>query len=156
MTVKPIPDGYHSITPYLVLNDATAAINYYKRAFGAIETLRLPAPGGRIGHAELLIGDSVVMLADENPQMGARSAKTIGGSPISIMLYVENVNEAFPKAVAAGGKELRPLKDQFYGDRSGTFEDPFGITWTIGTHVEDVSADEIQKRMAAMMGGHGG
>src|SRR4051794_647077 len=93
MAVKPIPDGYHSITPYLVLNDATAAIDYYKRAFGAIETLRLPAPGGRIGHAELLIGDSVVMLADENPQMGAKSAKTIGGSPISIMLYVENVNE---------------------------------------------------------------
>jgi PhnB protein len=156
MAVKPIPDGYHSITPYLVLHDATAAINYYKRAFGAIETLRLPAPGGRIGHAELLIGDSVVMLADENPQMGIKSAKTIGGSPISIMLYVENVNDAFPRALAAGGKELRPLKDQFYGDRSGTFEDPFGITWTIATHVEDVSAEEIQKRMAAMMGGHSG
>jgi PhnB protein len=116
----------------------------------------LPAPGGRIGHAELLIGDSVIMLADENPQMGAKSAKTIGGSPISIMLYVENVNESFPKALAAGGQELRPLKDQFYGDRSGTFEDPFGITWTLGTHVEDVSAEEIQRRMAAMMGGHGG
>lgn len=152
MPVKPIPDGYHSITPYLVLHDATAAIEYYKRAFGAIETLRLPAPGGRIGHAELLIGDSVVMLADENPQMGAKSAKTIGGSPISIMLYVENVDQAFPKALAAGGQQLRPLTTQFYGDRSGTFEDPFGIAWTLGTHIEDVSAEEIQKRMAAMMG----
>jgi PhnB protein len=151
MAVKPIPDGYRAVTPYLIVNDAAAAISFYKRAFGAIETFRLPGPDGRIGHAEMLIGDSPIMLADEAPQMGARSAKTIGGSPISIMLYVENVDEQYPKAIAAGGKELRPLKNQFYGDRSGTLEDPFGITWTIGTHVEDVSSEELQKRMAAMM-----
>jgi PhnB protein len=151
MAVKPIPDGYRTVTPYLIVNDAAAAINFYKRAFGAIETFRLPGPDGRIGHAEMLIGDSPIMLADEAPQMGARSAKTIGGSPISIMLYVENVDEQYPKAIAAGGKELRQLTNQFYGDRSGTLEDPFGITWTIGTHVEDVSPEELQKRMAAMM-----
>lgn len=151
MTVKPIPDGYHSITPYLILDNAKGALDFYKRAFGAIETVRMPAPGGKIGHAEIRIGDSVVMFADESPQMGAKSAKTIGGSPVSLMIYVEDVDEQFPKALAAGGKELRPLKNQFYGDRSGTLEDPFGITWTIATHVENVSADEMRKRMAAMM-----
>jgi PhnB protein len=151
MTVKPIPDGYHSITPYLVLDNAKGALDFYKRAFGAIETVRMPAPGGKVGHAEIRIGDSVVMLADESPQMGAKSAKTIGGSPVSLMIYVENVDKQFAQALAAGGKELRPLKNQFYGDRSGTLEDPFGITWTIATHVEDVSADEMRKRMAAMM-----
>jgi PhnB protein len=150
MTVKPIPDGYHSITPYLIVHDGTAAVAFYKRAFGAIERLRLPRPDGKIAHAEVLIGDSVVMLADEAPEMMARSAKSIGGSPISIMLYVENVDEQFAKAIAAGGRELRPVTNQFYGDRSGTLEDPFGLTWTIGTHVEDVSAEEIQRRMAAM------
>ena len=151
MAVKPIPDGYHSITPYLILDNAKGALDFNKRAFGATETVRMPAPGGKIGHAEIRIGDSVVMFADESPQMGAKSAKTIGGSPVSLMIYVENVDEQFPKALAAGGKELRPLKNQFYGDRSGTLEDPFGITWTIATHVEDVSADEMRKRMAAMM-----
>ncbi len=150
MAVKPIPDGYRAVTPYLIVHDAAAAIDFYKRAFGAIETFRLPGPDGKIGHAEMLIGDSPIMLADEAPQMGAKSAKSIGGSPISIMLYVENVDERYPKAIAAGAKELRPLKNQFYGDRSGTLEDPFGITWTIGTHVEDVSPEELQKRMAAM------
>ena len=153
MTVKPIPDGYHSITPYLIVHDATAAIDYYKRAFGAIETLRLPMPGGKIGHAELLIGDSVVMLADEAMAAMARSAKSIGGSPISMMLYVENVDEQFAKAIAAGARELRPLANQFYGDRTGTLEDPFGLMWTIGTHIEDVSAEEMQRRMAAMKHG---
>jgi PhnB protein len=156
MTVKPIPDGYHSITPYLILDNAAAAIDYYKKAFGAIETVRMPAPGGKIGHAEILIGDSVVMLADESPQMGAKSARSIGGSPVSLMIYVENVDEQFAKAIAAGAKELRPVKNQFYGDRSGTLEDPFGLTWTISTHVEDVSAEEMKKRMAAMMKGQGG
>ncbi len=153
MTVKPIPDGYHSITPYLIVHDAVAAIDYYKRAFGAIETLRLPMPGGKIGHAELLIGDSVVMLADEAMASMARSAKSIGGSPISTMLYVENVDEQFAKAIVAGARELRPLANQFYGDRTGTLEDPFGLTWTIGTHIEDVSAEEMQRRMAAMKHG---
>jgi PhnB protein len=150
MAVKPIPEGYHAVTPYLIVSDASAAIEFYKRAFGATELFRLPGLGGKIMHAEIKIGNSPIMLADENPQMGAKSAKTIGGSPISVMLYVENVDERYPKAIAAGGKELRPLKDQFYGDRSGTLEDPFGITWTIGTHVEDVSSAELQKRMAAM------
>ena len=150
MTVKPIPDGYHSITPYLIVHDGTAAVDFYKRAFGAIERLRLPRPDGKIAHAEVLIGNSVVMLADEAPEMMARSAKSIGGSPISIMLYVENVDEQFAKAVAVGGRVLRPVTNQFYGDRSGTLEDPFGITWTIGTHVEDMSAEEVQRRMAAM------
>jgi PhnB protein len=153
MAVKPIPDGYRAVTPYLIVHNAAAAIDFYKRAFGAIETFRLPGPDGKIGHAEMLIGDSPIMLADEAPQMGAKSAKSIGGSPISIMLYVENVDERYPKAIAAGAKELRPLKNQFYGDRSGTLEDPFGITWTIGTHVEDVSPEELQKRMAAMKSG---
>ena len=150
MTVKPIPDGYRSVTPYLIVHDASAAIDYYKRAFGAIETLRLPAPDGKIAHAELLIGDSAIMLADEAMASMARSAKSIGGSPISMVLYVGNVDEQFAKAVAAGGRELRPITNQFYGDRTGTLEDPFGLTWTIGTHVEDVSAEEMQRRMAAM------
>ena len=156
MTVKPIPDGYHTATPYLIVNDAAAAIDYYKRAFGATELMRLPRPDGKVAHAEIRIGDSTIMLADEAPQMGARSPKTIGGSPVSIMLYVENVNDRFPKAIAAGGKEIHPLKDQFYGDRSGTLEDPFGHTWTIGTHVEDVSPEEINKRIAAMKKGQSG
>jgi PhnB protein len=147
MTVKPIPDGYHSITPYLIVHDAAAAIDYYKRAFGAIETFRLPRPDGKVAHAELLIGDSVVMLADEAPAMMARSAKLIGGSPISMLVYVENVDERFAKALAAGGRELRALTNQFYGDRSGTLEDPFGISWTIATRVEDLSLEEVQRRM---------
>ncbi|HEV3415259.1 MAG TPA: VOC family protein [Pirellulales bacterium] len=155
MPVKPIPDHYHSVTPYLIVHDAAAAIDYYKRALGATELMRLPRPDGKVAHAEIKIGDSTIMLADEAPQMGARSPKTIGGSPVSIMLYVENVNDRFPKAIAAGGKEIHPLKDQFYGDRSGTLEDPFGHTWTIGSHVEDVSPEEINKRMAAMTKGQG-
>ncbi|HKD37294.1 MAG TPA: VOC family protein, partial [Pirellulales bacterium] len=124
MHVKPIPEGYHSVTAYLIVHDAAAAIDFYKRAFGAIERMRLPTPGGRLGHAEVQIDDSVVMLADEHPEMGARSAKSIGGSPVSLLIYVENVDEAFPKALAAGGKEIRPLATQFYGDRSGVLVDP--------------------------------
>jgi PhnB protein len=151
MHVKPIPESYHSVTPYLIVHDAAAAIDFYKRAFGAIERMRLPMPGGRLGHAELQIDDSVIMLADENPQMGVKSARTIGGSPVSLMIYVENVDESFPKALAAGGKEVRPLATQFYGDRSGVLADPFGIQWTIASHVEDVSLEEVQNRMAAMM-----
>jgi PhnB protein len=151
MHVKPIPEGYHSVTPYLIVHDAAAAIDFYKRAFGAIERMRLPMPGGRLGHAEVQIDDSVVMLADEHPEMGVKSAKTIGGSPVSLLIYVENVDEAFPKALAAGGKEIRPLATQFYGDRSGVLVDPFGIQWTIASHVENVSLEEVQNRMAAMM-----
>jgi PhnB protein len=153
MHVKPIPEGYHSVTPYLIVHDAAAAIDFYKRAFGAIERMRLPMPGNRLGHAEVQIDDSVVMLADEHPEMGVKSAKTIGGSPVSLLIYVENVDEAFPKALAAGGREVRPLATQFYGDRSGVLVDPFGIQWTIASHVENVSLEEVQNRMKAMMKG---
>ncbi len=150
MSVKPIPDGYHSVTPYLIIKGAAEAIEFYKKVFGAIELFRLPMPGGVIGHAELKIGDSVIMLADEFPDMGAISPKTLGGTPISLMIYVPNVDEVFAGAIAAGGKEIRPVQNQFYGDRSGVFEDPFGHKWSIATHVEDVSHEEVQRRMAAM------
>lgn len=153
MAVKPIPEGYHSVTPYLILNDAAAAIDFYKRAFGATEVMRMPGPDGKIGHAEIQIGDSHIMLADEYPDMGARSPKSLGGSPVSIMVYVEDVDSIAKQALAAGAKETRPLKDQFYGDRSGTIVDPFGHIWTIATHVEDVAPDELQRRMKAMMSG---
>ena len=126
-----------------------------KAAFGAEEKFRLPTPDGKIGHAEIMIGDSTVMLADENPQMGARSPQTIGGSPAQFMIYVQDVDTAFPKAIKAGGTETRPLKDQFYGDRSGTLDDPFGFQWTLATHVEDVAPDEMDRRMQEMMKGQG-
>lgn len=144
--VKPVPEGYHSVTPYLVLNDAAGAIEFYKTAFGASELMRMAAPNGRIGHAELRIGDSRIMLADEFPEMGARSARTIGGSPVHIYLYVEDVDAVTGRALAAGAKELRPVKDQFYGDRSGSIEDPFGHVWHVSTHKEDVPPDELKRR----------
>jgi PhnB protein len=148
MTVKSIPDGYHSVTPYLVLSGATEAIDFYKQAFGATELFQVPAPGGKIGHAEIKIGDSTIMLADEFPEMGYKSPRTLGGSPVSIMIYVEDVDAVFDRAIAAGGKEQRPVKDQFYGDRSGTLEDPFGHVWHVATHKEDVSAEEMERRAA--------
>ena len=151
MAVKPIPDGYHTLTPYLVIKGAARALEYYKKAFGATELMRMDGPGGRIGHAEIKIGDSIVMLADEHPEMGARSPETIGGSPVGLCLYVTDVDARFKQAIAAGGKELRPVQDQFYGDRSGTLTDPFGHQWTIATHKEDVAPDELHKRMMAMM-----
>ncbi|HSI36343.1 MAG TPA: VOC family protein [Tepidisphaeraceae bacterium] len=150
MAVKPIPDGYRSITPYLVVSGAAAAIEFYKDALGARERMRMPGPGGKVMHAELEIGDSVVMLADEFPEMGAKGPGAFGGSPVSIMLYVADVDAIFAKAVGLGAKVLRPVQNQFYGDRSGTMTDPFGHTWTIGTHVEDLTPDEIGRRMAAM------
>lgn len=150
MSVKPIPDGYHSVTPYLIAKDAAVAIEFYKKAFGAIELFRVPGPGGAIMHAEIKIGDSIIMLADEFPQMDALSPTTIGGSPVGLMIYLTNVDEVFARAIAAGGKELRPLQNQFYGDRSGTLADPFGHKWTIATHVEDVTPEEIDRRMAAI------
>jgi PhnB protein len=150
MAVKPIPDGYHTVTPYLIVNDAAAALEFYKKAFGATELMRFPGPGGRIMHAEIKIGDSPIMLGDENPQMGYRSAKTMGGSPVGICLYVPDVDKLAKQAVAAGAKEVRPVQDQFYGDRSGTFTDPFGHQWTISTHKEDVSMEEMDRRMKAM------
>jgi PhnB protein len=150
--VKPIPDGYHSITPYLVVDGAVKAIDFYKKVFGATELMRMASPDGqRIGHAELKIGDSPIMLADEHPEMNIRGPQAIGGTPVSMMVYLEDVDTVFKRAVAAGGKELRPLADQFYGDRSGTFLDPFGHMWTVSTHVEDVPPDEMQKRAAAAM-----
>jgi PhnB protein len=146
---KPIPDGYHTATPYLIVKDAARAIEFYKKAFGATELVRMAQPDGKIGHAEIKIGDSPIMLADEFPEMGARSPQSLGGSPVSILLYVENVDAVFSQAVAAGAKVQRPVKDQFYGDRTGGVEDPFGHLWYIATHMEDVSPDEMRKRAAA-------
>jgi PhnB protein len=151
MAVKPIPEGYHSITPYLVVNNADAAIDFYKRAFGATELFRFPMPDGKVGHAEIRIGNSVVMLADEFPDMDARGPRSYGGTPVSLMLYVENVDSMAKRAEQAGAKVVRPVENKFYGDRSGTFEDPFGHTWHISTHVEDVEPDELHRRAEASM-----
>jgi len=146
--VSPIPQGYHSVTPYLVVKGAAQAIEYYKKVFGANEVVRMNAPDGKVGHAELQIGDSRFMLADENPSMGQgyTSAATIGGSPISLYLYVPDVDKVFERAVAAGAKTLRPVQDQFYGDRSGFIQDPFGHLWGVATHVEDVAPEELEER----------
>ena len=151
MATRPIPEGYHSVTPYLIVKGAAAALDFYKKAFGAKELFRFPMPDGQIGHAEIKIGDSHIMLADEpqdelHRQMGYRSPTTLGGSGVGIMLYVEDVDAVAKQAVAAGAREVRPVVDQFYGDRSGTFTDPFGHIWTIGTHKEDVSSEELQRR----------
>lgn len=148
MAVKPIPDGYHSVTPYLIVDDATKAIEFYKRAFGAVELMRMAGPDGKVGHAEVKIGNSPVMLADENPAWGAKSAKSVGGSPVGLMIYVEDCDAVFKRAIAEGGREDRPLQDQFYGDRSGTLTDPFGLQWTIATHIKEVSMDEMMKAAA--------
>lgn len=157
MPVKPIPDGYQSVTPYLIIDGAAAAIDFYKRAFGAVELMRLSAPDGKVGHAEVQIGTAILMLADEFPEMGAKGPSSYGGSPVSFMIYVEDVDAKFEQALAAGGTEVRPVKNQFYGDRSGTLKDPFGHTWTIGTHIEDVTPEEINRRFeaAAKSGGNG-
>jgi PhnB protein len=149
--VKEIPHGYHSLTPYLFVKGAANAIEFYKNVFGATERMRMPGPGGRIMHAELQIGDSVLMLADESPAMGALSPQTIGGSGSLVSVYVADVDAAVAKAVAAGSKLVRPVKDQFYGDRSGGVIDPFGHMWSVATHVEDVSPEEMQKRATAAM-----
>jgi len=151
MSAKPIPDGYHTATPYLVVQNAASAIEFYKKAFGAEELMRLASPDGKIGHAEIKIGDSPIMLADEFPEMGYRGPRALGGSPVSIMLYVEDVDARFNQAIAAGAKAVRPVRDEFYGDRSGNLEDPFGHVWTIATHKEDVSPEEIEKRFVAVM-----
>ena len=148
--VKPVPEGYHTVTPYLIIRDAARAIEFYKKAFGASELVRMPAPGGKIGHAEIKIGDSHIMLADESPEMGYRGPQSIGGSPVSIVLYLEDVDAVVGQAVAAGAKLVRPVEDQFYGDRSGGLEDPFGHSWHISTHIEDVPPEEMKKRMAAL------
>jgi PhnB protein len=151
-SVKPIPDGYYTVTPYLIVQGAAEAIEFYKKAFGAKELYRMPGPGGKVMHAEIKIGNSPIMLADEFPDMGHRGPKALGGTPVSIVLYVEDVDRLADQAVAAGAKVMRPVVDQFYGDRSGTFADPYGHVWTIATHKEDVPHEEMMKRMAAMGG----
>jgi PhnB protein len=151
MAVKHIPAGYHSVTPYLIVNDAERALDYYKKAYGASEVFRMDAPGGKIGHAEIQIGTSRVMLADENPARGAKAPTQGASTPVQLMIYVEDVDATFKRALAAGAKETQPIKNQFYGDRSGTLTDPFGHVWTIATHIEDVPADEMQRRAAEYM-----
>jgi PhnB protein len=146
-----VPQGYHSVTPYLTIDGAAAAIDFYKRAFGATEVMRMPAPGGKVGHAEIEIDGSRIMLGDEYPAMGARGPRAYGGSPVSLHLYVADVDAVARQAVAAGAKELRPVKDQFYGDRTGSFEDPFGHVWHIATHQEDLAPDELKRRAAEAM-----
>lgn len=151
MAVKPKPDGYHTATPYLIVDGAARALDFYASVFGATELMRMEAPNGKIGHAEIRIGDSVIMLADEHPEMGAKSPRALGGTPVSIMLYVADVDTLYNRAIEAGAKELRPLQDQFYGDRSGTVTDPFGHVWTIATHVKDIPPDEMRKLAEAAM-----
>lgn len=148
--VKPIPDWYHNVTPYLFVRGAGKAIEFYKSIFGASEKMRMPGPDGRIMHAEIKVGDSTIMLADENPQMGVQGPQSIGRTATSLHIYVENVDGVVQKAVEAGAKLVRPVKDQFYGDRSGTLIDPFGHMWSVATHIEDVSPEEMRKRMAAI------
>ncbi len=153
--VSPIPDTYPQLTPYLIVDGAHDAIDFYTEVLGASERLRLPGPNGTVGHAELQIGSALVMIADEFPDMGAVGPKTVGGSPVVLNLYVEDVDDVFSRAVAGGAKALSEPADQFYGDRAGQFEDPWGHKWSVATHVEDVSPDEIARRAAAM-GGNGG
>ena len=156
MAVKAIPDGYHSVTPYLIVKGADRAINFYKEVFGASQRMRMDGPNGTVGHAEIEIDGSAVMLADEFPDMGCRSPQSIGGTGVSLHLYVKDVDSCFSRAVAAGAKVLRPVQDQFYGDRAGTVEDPFGHVWTISTHKEDLSPEELRNRAEAVMKQQGG
>jgi PhnB protein len=151
MSVKAIPDGYHSVTPYLIVSDAARALEFYKQAFGAVELMRLDGPNGKVMHAEVKIGDSPVMLADEFPEMDAISPQTLKGTPVSLMIYVEDVDARFKQAVTAGAKVQREVQDQFYGDRSGTLVDPFGHVWSLATHVEDVTMEQVKERLAQMM-----
>jgi PhnB protein len=150
--VKAVPDGYHTVTPYLVIRDAAKAIEFYKKAFDAKETFRMPGPGGKIMHAELEIGDSKVMLGEEMPEHGAKSPQALGGSPVNVFLYVEDADKVFQQAVAAGARVTMPLADQFWGDRYGKLADPFGHQWSVATHKEDVAPEEMAKRAAKAMG----
>ena len=150
MSVRPVPEGYSTVTPYLIVTGAAEAIDYYTKVFGATELMRFPGPDGKVGHAEIKIGTSIVMLADEAPDKGYRSPQSLGGSGTGIMLYVEDVDGVFDRAIAAGGKAQQAVTDQFYGDRSGSLIDPFGHMWTVATHVEDVAPEEMQRRMEAM------
>lgn len=147
--VKPIPEGYHSVTPYLIVKGGARAIEFYQKAFGAKELFRMAQPDGRVGHAELEIGDSRVMLADEHPEMGQRGPQSIGGSAVTMYLYVPDVDATVARAVAAGAKVTRPVETQFYGDRNGGLTDPFGHLWFVATHVEEVPPDELERRARA-------
>jgi PhnB protein len=149
---KPIPEGYHTATPYLIIKNAARAIDFYKKAFGATERMRMADPTGKVMHAEIQIGDSRIMIADEFPEMGARSPESLGGSPVSIFLYVEDVDALAKQATSAGAKVLMPVQDQFWGDRYGKLTDPFGHVWDIATHKEDVAPEEMHKRAAAAFG----
>ena len=150
--VKPVPDGYHNATPYMIVDGAARALDFYKRVFAATERMRIPGPGGKIGHAEISIGDSIIMLADEHPEMGARGPRNFGGSAVGIMLYVPDVDATVKTAIAEGAKILQPVQDKFYGDRIGTVVDPFGHRWHLATHKEDVSPEEMQRRAKAAHG----
>jgi len=150
-TVKPIPEGYHNVTPYLYVRGAAAAIDFYKSVFGATEIVRMAGPDGRIMHAELKIGDSIVMLGDENPHMGVLSPQTVGGFSTGLHVYVEHIDAVVQKMIDSGAKLLRPIKNQFYGDRSASLLDPFGHMWSVATHIEDVGPEEMKKRMTAAM-----
>jgi PhnB protein len=152
MAVKPIPEGYHSVTPYLIVRGGAEAIDYYKKAFGATELFRMAAPGGKIGHAEIKIGDSPIMLSDEHPDLGFKSPQSLGGTPVSIMVYVEDVDTIFKQAVDAGGTVKEAVQDKFYGDRMGSVVDPFGHVWHVGTHKEDVPMEEMERRAKAAHG----
>jgi PhnB protein len=151
--VKSIPDGHRTVTPYLAIKNAAKALEFYQKAFGATETYKLTLPDGRVGHAEIRLGDSVIMLADEFPEYGGKSPQSLGGSPVSIHLYVEDVDAFFKRALAAGARERKPVMDQFYGDRSGQLEDPFGHLSWVATHKEDIAPSEMQKRVQAMFSG---
>ena len=153
MAVKPIPDGYPRVSPYLIVDNAAKAIDFYTQVLGGTERMRMATPDGRVGHAEVTFDTSVVMIADEFPDMGVRSAKSVGGTPVTIALYVEDVDKTFQAAIEAGARETRPVENKFYGDRAGQFEDPWGQRWDIMTHVENVSADEMMTRMKQAMPG---
>jgi PhnB protein len=151
--VNPIPEDYPRVTPYLIVGDGAAAIDFYTSVLGASERMRMAGPDGKVGHAELNVGDSVIMLADEHPEMNAVGPKTVGGTPVSIHVYVEDSDSVFERAIEAGAKSLAPMEDKFYGDRSGSFEDPFGHHWNVATHVEDVPEEEMAKRAEEAMAG---
>jgi PhnB protein len=147
---KAVPDGYPRVTPYLIVDGAAKALDFYQLVFGATERMRMPSPGGKVGHAEIAIGDSIIMLADEHPEMGARAPRSFGGSPVSLHVYVDDVDATVKAAAGAGARVVRPVENKFYGDRSGTIEDPFGHQWHIATHTEDVPPDEMERRAAAL------
>ena len=152
MPSKVKPDGHHTVAPYLAIKNAVSALEFYKKAFEASETYRLILPDGRLGHAEIRLGDSLIMLADEFPEFGGKAPESLGGSPVSIHLYVEDVDAFVKRAVAEGAREVKPVADQFYGDRSGQLQDPYGHLWWVATHKEDVAPEEMQKRVRVLFG----